>query len=300
MSNPHVVIIVLNTNRRDDTLECLGSIQRSDYADLSVVVLDNASTDGSVEAIQLQFPWVEILPLSDNRGYAGNNNVGIELAVSRGAEWVFVLNEDTVLAPDCISKLIATGDSHPQIGMIGPLVYHYDEPEVIQSAGVVLGRYLHSTHLGQNEMDTGQFTGWQEVEAITGCSLCVRSDVIREIGALDERFFYYWEETDWCLRARQAGWLNAVEPAAKLWHKGVQRDYRPKPSVAYYNTRNRLLTLSKQRVPPDVWITVYGEMLRTLVIMSVRPKWRNHLQHRDALWRGLVDFHQHNWGRGRV
>lgn len=300
MSEPLVAIVILNTNRRDDTIACLESLAQSTYTNLHVFLLDNASTDGSVEAVCAQFPAVEIVSLTDNRGYAGNNNVGIQLAMERGADWVLVLNEDTIVDPDCIGRMVAEGERNPAIGMIGPLVYHHDEPTVIQSAGVTLGRFMRSSHIGQNEPDHGQFSKPQAVDCISGCAICVRREVIEAVGMLDERYFYYWEETEWCLRSRHAGWLNVVEPAAKLWHKGVQRDYQPKPSVAYYNTRNRLLTLSKQSVAADVWVVVYGEILRTLVSMSVRPKWRDKREHRDALYAGLRDFHRQRWGKAQL
>lgn len=300
MSEPLVAIVILNTNRRDDTIACLESLAQSTYTNLHVFLLDNASTDGSVEAVCAQFPAVEIVSLTDNRGYAGNNNVGIQLAMERGADWVLVLNEDTIVDPDCIGRMVAEGERNPAIGMIGPLVYHHDEPTVIQSAGVTLGRFMRSSHIGQNEPDHGQFSKPQVVDCISGCAICVRREVIEAVGMLDERYFYYWEETEWCLRSRHAGWLNVVEPAAKLWHKGVQRDYQPKPSVAYYNTRNRLLTLSKQSVAADVWVVVYGEILRTLVSMSVRPKWRDKREHRDALYAGLRDFHRQRWGKAQL
>jgi GT2 family glycosyltransferase len=115
---------------------------------------------------------------------------------------------------------------------------------------------------------------------------------------LDERFFYYWEETEWCLRSTRAGWRILHAPQARLWHKGVQRDYRPKPSVAYYNTRNRLLVLAKHRAPLYTWLVVWGQIARTLTSMSVRPKWRASRSHRDAMLRGTIDFLRQRWGQG--
>ena len=119
MSQPHVVTVILNTNRREDTLACLASLHRGDYPKHTIIVLDNASTDGSVEAVRQSFPAVEILSLAENRGYAGNNNVGIEAALARGADWVFVLNEDTLLATDCLTQLVAIGESDARIGIVG-------------------------------------------------------------------------------------------------------------------------------------------------------------------------------------
>jgi hypothetical protein len=262
-----------------------------------VTVLDCSSTDGSVPAIRARFPGVEVVELQENRGYAGNNNVGIGLALARGADWVFVLNEDTVLAPDCLEHLVAAAERDPAIGVVGPMVFHHDTPNVIQSAGGLLNTRWEAWHLAANDEDRGAFTGPHAVQWISGCAILVRRAVIEQVGALDDRFFYYWEETEWCIRAAKAGWRILHVPAAKLWHKGVQRDYRPKPSVTYYSARNRLLMLSTHRAPVSARVVAWFQLLRTLVSWSTRPKWRHMRAHRDALWQGLVDFLRGRWGQ---
>jgi hypothetical protein len=297
MTQPEVIAVILNTNRRADTLACLASLAESDYANLSVLVLDNASTDGSAEAVAAAFPAVQVLPLAQNLGYAGNNNVGITAALTQGADWVYVLNEDTVQAPDCLTNLLALGESDPRIGIVGPLVYHFDEPQVIQSAGGQLGRYWKSTHRGYNELDQGQYAQSTPVDFVSGCGMLVRRQLIEEQGALDARFFYYWEETEWCLRARRHGWQVVFVPTAKLWHKGVQRDYDPNPSVTYYNTRNMLLTLHKHQAPFSVQVVAWAEIARTVTSWTVKPRWRDKKAHRDAMVQGAMDYLRRRWGR---
>jgi GT2 family glycosyltransferase len=297
---PLIVTVILNTNRREDTLACLRSLQKNTYPNQCVIVLDNASNDGSVEVIETEFPAVQVLPLTNNLGYAGNNNVGIDAAMDMGADWVFVLNEDTTLAPDCLEQMIAAAQSQPKAGIIGPLVYHFDEPTVIQSAGGSLDGRWRSKHIGQNEPDRGQYTSVQAVDWISGCAILVRREVIEQVGGLDERFFYYWEETDWCRRAAEAGWVILLAPQAQLWHKGVQRNYEPPPNVTYYATRNRLLFLRKHAAPAVVWGAVLFDNIRTLASWTVRPKWRAMHAHRDAMWQGLRDFFGSHWGMRRV
>ena len=192
MSEPRVFTVILNTNRREDTLECIGSLDNSTYRNHTIIVLDNQSSDGSVEAIRTAFPSVQIIGLQSNRGYAGNNNVGIAAAIEQGADWVFVLNEDTILAPDCLDRLVETGESDPVIGIVGPMVYHHQAPEVIQSAGGMLGPHWESIHLGRDEPDQGQFADPHEVEWISGCGILVRREAITQAGMIDERFFYFW------------------------------------------------------------------------------------------------------------
>jgi GT2 family glycosyltransferase len=296
MSEPFVVTVILNTNRRDDTLACIESLAHGRYAHHKIMVLDNASTDGSVAAIQAAYPEVQIIALNENLGYAGNNNVGIVEAVAQGADWVFVLNEDTILDPDCLTDMVRIGESDPKIGIVGPMVYHHDDPDVIQSAGGLLSSNWDSQHMAQNEPDKGQFPEPHLVDWISGCAIMVRTAVIEEVGPLDERFFYYWEETEWCLRAGRAGWQVMQVPAAKLWHKGVQIDYRPGPNVTYYSTRNRFLMMSKHQAPLKIWLAVWGQNLRTIASWTLKPKWRTMHDHRDAMWQGTIDFLRHRWG----
>lgn len=299
MSNTLVVSVILNTNRRADTLECLASLGRQTHTRQHVIVLDNASTDGSPEAVRAEFPNVELVGLTDNQGYAGNNNVGIKLALERGADWVFVLNEDTVLDPGCLAALVAQGEADAKVGIVGPLVYHHDGQDVIQSAGGEMNTHLESWHRGQNQKDVGQYARPLASDWISGCAILVRRNVIEQIGMLDARFFYYWEEVEWCLRARKAGWGIVMAPAARLWHKGVQQNYQPKPSVTYYGTRNRLMMLQKHRVPLSTWLVTWSQLGRTLASWTLKPRWRDKRGHRDAMWRGMVDFVAGRHGRGR-
>jgi GT2 family glycosyltransferase len=298
MAQPLVVTVILNTNRRADTLDCLQSLAQSSYSNSRIIVLDNASSDGSVAAIRAVFPSVQLLELTENLGYAGNNNVGIKAALQQGADWVLVLNEDTIVGPDCLAELMHVGESDQRIGIVGPMVYHHGEPTIIQSAGGSLGRHWESHHIAQNQPDTQQFSAPHAVDWISGCAILVRRAVIEQVGMLDERFFYYWEETEWCLRAKRSDWQIMHVPGAKLWHKGVQRDYRPKPSVAYYNTRNRLFMLKKHRAPLGIQVAAWAQITRTLTSMSIRPKWRGSRAHRDAMLRGTIDFLRHRWGQG--
>jgi GT2 family glycosyltransferase len=294
--SPRVISVILNTNHREDTLECLASLVATTYPNHRAIVLDNASTDGSAAAIAAAYPDVRVIALERNLGYAGNNNVGIAAALEEGADWVFVLNEDTVLAPECITALIEAGEQDARTGIVGPMVYHHDEPGVIQSAGGRLSRSWESFHEGENATDRGQFSAPRQVEWISGCAILVRRAVIEQIGSIDARYFYYWEETEWCLRAGRAGWKIVHVPQARLWHKGVRRDYRPAPTVTYYATRNRLLTLAKHRAPVRVWIGTGYQIARTLTSWTVRPKWRDMHAHRHAMWRGATDFLLRRWG----
>ncbi len=114
-----------------------------------------------------------------------------------------------------------------------------------------------------------------EVDWVSGCSILVRREAIEQVGMIDARFFYYWEETEWCFRTGRAGWKIMNVPAAKIWHKGVQRDYKPKPAVTYYDTRNHLFLLLKHHAPASAWTYNWFQIIRTYVSWTVKPKWRH-------------------------
>ena len=240
---------------------------------------------------------MRILPLADNRGYAGNNNVGIAAALEMGADWVLVLNEDTILDPACFTELMRaagrSGGRDPRADGLPPR----------RADGDPVGRradrrqHWHAWHTGQNEDDTGQFPAPRTVDWISGCAILVRRQVIEQVGPLDERFFYYWEETEWCVRAARAGWRIVHAPGARLWHKGVTRHYRPGPNVAYYNTRNHLLLLAKHGAPGGGTAARLGGILRTLVSYTVKPKWQDRRASRDAIWWGAMDYLRGRWGQ---
>jgi GT2 family glycosyltransferase len=296
MTQPLLYVIVLNNNNLDDTLACLSSLYHNDYQNFHVILLDYGSSDNTIQAVHAAYHKVQIVPLADNLGYAGNNNVGVRMALKQGAEWIFILNNDTVLDPFCLSRLVEAGDSDVRVGMVGPLVYHFDEPNIIQSAGGELGKYWRSIHLGMNEVDQGQFKTVRAVEWLSGCAILVRSTLVEQAGALDADYFLYWEETEWCIRVSRAGWKILHAPNAKLWHKGVKRNYDPRPYVTYYMTRNYLFTLTKHKAPFLIRLYAFGEILRTLLSWSIKPRWRNRRDHRYAMWRGVVDFFHHRVG----
>lgn len=296
MQCPYVVVLILNNNRNDYTTECLASVAKSTYPNYSVVVLDLVTGEQPGILFDAQTPKVEVVALKENRGYAGNNNIGLQLALERQADFVFLLNNDTIIAPDCIEQLVQSSQVDPSIGMTGPLIYHYDEPDTVQTAGGVLDRFWAAQHLGRNEVDIGQFPSVRPVDWLSGCALMVGRAALERLGGLDERYFMYWEEIDWCLRAHQQGWKLLHVPQAKIWHKGSQRHYQPTPWVTYYSVRNQFLILRKHQAPLLVRLFRWLQTFRTLVSWTIQPKWRHMQAHRDAMWQAVCDVLSNHWG----
>jgi GT2 family glycosyltransferase len=290
---PQVVIVVLNWNGLADTLECLESLARLDYPAYEVVVVDNDSTDGSAEAIREQFPEVTLIENRENLGFTGGNNVGLRYALARGTDYALLLNNDTKVAPDFLRHMVEASEADPTVGIAGPTIYYHERPDIIWSAGGVIDWRRGSTQMvGLNERDEGQLGQVpRTVDFVTGCALLVRRAVLEQAGLLDERFFAYYEETEWCVRATRAGFKIVHVPLAHIWHKISPAAQADSPLVHYYMTRNRLLFLKVTGAGGSAWLhTLLAEYLRTLVSWSVRPKWRGKRSLRGAMWQGMVDF----------
>jgi GT2 family glycosyltransferase len=217
---PPVYVILVNWNGREVTLDCLASLRRVTYPALRTVVVDNASTDGSVAEIRARYPEVEVLVMAENLRFAGGNNAGMRHALSAGAEYILLLNNDTVVDPGCIEPLVAPLKADPLIGMAAPKIYYHAAPDLIWFAGGVVSMWTGTMrHTGIREADHGQYDTPRDIEYATGCCVMVRSAVLREVGMLDESFFIYGEDADWSMRVREAGYRIVYEPASKVWHR---------------------------------------------------------------------------------
>ncbi|MDZ7269862.1 MAG: glycosyltransferase family 2 protein [candidate division KSB1 bacterium] len=219
-SKPLVWIVIVNWNGKADTLNCLASLRRITYQPHLVLVIDNASTDGSVAAIREAFPEVRILANARNERYARANNQGIELALAAGAEFVLLLNNDTEVAPDFLDHLVLAALFRREVGMVGPKIYYHQQPQLIWFAGGKINWWSGRIyHLGLRQIDHASLAAPQAVDYLTGCALLVRRACVEKIGLLDEAYHMYAEDADWCQRARQAGFLCLYQPEARVWHK---------------------------------------------------------------------------------
>ncbi len=295
-----VAIIVLNWNGRDDTLACLASLNRLAYPDYQVVVVDNHSSDDSVAVIKAAYPYVTLLETAENLGYVGGNNVGIAWAGQHQFDYVLLLNNDTEVAPDFLQLLVNAAETNPRVAIVGPTICYFAAPEIIWSAGGGINwpkglTYMH----GLNEPDGGQFGSVpRPVDFVTGCALLIKTAVIEQIGLLDERFFAYYEEAEWCVRAARAGYKVLHVPAAKIWHKISLQAREASPQVHYYMTRNRLLFLKLAGVGLKPWLnTLLFDQGRTLVSWAVKPKWRHKAPQRQAMVKAISDYFGGRFGK---
>jgi hypothetical protein len=299
MSQPHVSIIVLNYNSREDTLDCLRSLQHLTYRRTSVILVDNGSTDGTPEIVRKQFPLVKVIEIGQNLGFTGGNNVGIDYALDNGADYIMILNNDTIVAPDMMDVMINAMQQDPSIAISGPTIYYYDQPDIVWSAGSSVDwEHGRTEMLGIGEEDKGQFgQAPRAVEFVTGCALLARRDVWEQVGLLDNRFFMYYEETEWCVRAARAGFKIAHIPLAMMWHKISLEARETSPHTVYYMTRNRLLFMRHTQASLRTWLYILSEYARTFVNLSFRRKWQDRRHLRSIILRAIVDYSTGKFGQ---
>jgi len=218
--SPLVYIILVNWNGKNDTLECLSSLQKVSYSNFKILVVDNASHDGSVEAIRTDFPNVELLVNKENLRFAGGNNIGIQYALQNNADYILLLNNDTTVEPNFLSELIIVAGNQNEIGIVGAKIFYYTDNKRIWFAGGTINLKTGITkHRGIRTIDVGQFNNEEEVGYITGCCMLVKREVIDKIGMLDESYFIYGEDADWCLRAKKVGFKLMYAPSSVAYHK---------------------------------------------------------------------------------
>jgi len=256
-NHPKVSIIILNWNGLKDTIECLESLKKITYPNYKVIVVDNASSGDDVKVLREKFgDYIHIIQNDKNYGYTGGNNIGIRHSLaSSQPDYFLILNPDTVVNPDFLSRMTEAAQKDALIGIAGPKVYYYEKPNCIQSAGAKINMWTgRASHIGINKLDTGQYNYLQEVDFVSGCCILIKADAISNVGLFDESFFCYWEEVDYCIRAKRTGYKVMHVPEAKIWHKAPmkrtlwkrnQMRNRPSGFTYYYMARNNFRFMRK-------------------------------------------------------
>jgi GT2 family glycosyltransferase len=238
ISGPKVSIIILNWNGLHDTLECLKSIYELNYSNFEVVVVDNGSIDNSAEIIKRCFAEAILIANEKNLGYATGNNIGIRYALNRGAQYVWLLNNDTVVEAQSLVRLIDTAKNDERMGLISPVIYHYDEPAKIQFCGC----YADIDRLAfQNFCDLEPVVEkkFEKYLVLWGTALLIKRSVIEDIGYLKDNYFAYVEDYEYSIRAKKFGYNNTVRPDAKVYHKDSRSTgSRNSPLQVYLRARN--------------------------------------------------------------
>jgi len=253
-------VVIVNWNGKNDTVACLRSLRKLNTQgyDMRVYVIDNGSTDDSVTVIRREYDWTTVIETGENLGFSGGTNVGIRRALRDGALYIWLLNNDTIAHRDALSLLTVFSDA--RVGIAGSKIYfapgkeyHHDRYTKSQrgkaiwyAGGLIDWANMYASHRGVDAVDEGQFDVVMETPFITGCSMFVRREVFDAIGLLDERYYLYLEDVDFCLRAARHGFRMLFVPSSVIWHIGAgSSGGAGNPLHDYYITRNRLLIGSR-------------------------------------------------------
>lgn len=261
--HPTVFVVVINWNGEEDTAACLDSFLGQRGVATEILLIDNASVDGSGDRLHERYPSVPYLQAGENLGYAGGSNRGIEWALALGAEWVLVVNNDTVADPDCVRRLLDAAATDSRIGALAPLIVRFDRPDRIWFAG---GRYDRvravGTHrsIGAAVRDVLPATpvgnaAWRECSFLTGCCLLLRRSALDEVGLFRADYFAYVEDLELSLRLTDAGWRIGWVPDARLMHRVPPEGALPNPMHIRLRDRNRR-RLVRERYP-SAWRVLF-------------------------------------------
>lgn len=289
---PNVGIVISNYNGWQDTVQCLESLQKQTYRDFEIILLDDASTNDSVQQLQKHLTENTVfLPQEANVGFAAANNVGMRRALADGCDWVLLLNNDTVAAPDFLETLLW---ETPAGAVSCPKMLFLDPPDEIWFAGGELDRATGKVrHLGGHEKDGPAFAEKKQVSFITFCCVLLPRQVIEQVGFLDETLFMYCEDVDYCIRLADAGVPLWFLPDARIWHKaggsagGMLSVYYITRNTLYLTCKGKSRGYIRVRTLP---VLIAGAARYALTKLLGRKKGRSYGAFRGALdfWRGRM------------
>ncbi len=290
MSLPKVSIILINLNQEAHTRECIQSLLRLTYTNVEIILVDNGSSDGSGERLHQSFPSVVYFRSDTNLGFPGGNNIGIRWALENGADYIMLLNNDTIVDAGFVEPLVQYAEANPRAGFQSCKIYFASHPQRFWYAGGRLSvNKALSWHRGMNEADQGQYDTIEPTEFATGCMMIAPRSVIEAIGLIDESLFAYFEDVDWCLRAHQHGYPSIYNPKAHILHKVSVTNKIDSPFYLYFTMRNKIIFL-RRHSSLSGWLPHLPYLVYFFVRQLVRMllKWHS-IEGTRAVSFGIID-----------
>lgn len=286
-----VCVIITVWNQVEHTMACLETVVSQDYRQFSVLVVNNASTDDTVTQISDAYPQVEILNLPENLGPTRGYNAGFRHALDRGFNLLFLLNNDTLLAPNCISELVKEKAS--DIGLVMPKIYYADDPGRIWSVGGWENKLNYEVQRpGENQLDEGQWEQATDIDDAPFTAVLLTRDVLENIGLPDEDFFLYYEDRDYSRRMQEAGYRLRLAPAAHVWHKvSMSSGGSSSPNERYWMARSGVQFFRKNVGMRSRWFIVIpwraASALRTTLRLARYGRFDSIKAYWLGLWHGI-------------
>ena len=289
MPQPMIYVVILNWNLKQDTAGCVASVLQSTYPSYRVLVVDNGSSDGSAQYLRRSFPSIEIIVNPANLGFAAGNNVGIRHALDKGADYVLLLNNDTTVDLGMLAQLAACASADENIGVVGPKIFYYQDRDRIWRLGDRIHAWLPvPLSVGRDQLDRGQFCEPFDLDYVTFCGALLRRSTLESVGLLDERFFFTYEDAEFCQRSRAAGYRIVCEPRAHMWHKVSLSAQKDQAHIRYLKSKSRAIFYRRYPHGPHPWLTAAYLWLNTLGTAAVTAL-RGDVELAKCTVRGLHD-----------
>ncbi len=272
--------------------ETLDSLLKMTYTRVTIAVVDNGSTDGSLEMMCKEYPGVRLIENGANLGVGEGYNVGLREGVRCGADWVFLLNNDIIADPAMLSKMVEAGERDPKIGILGPKTYFSTEPTTFWYAGGKVNFFTGViSHRGIREVDRGQFDRTEDTGYVNGCAMLIRRSVIEAVGYLDKAFHpAYGEDADYSLRTLRAGFRLVYVPEAKLWHRvSASSGGGATPLKTRLKVEHNFLIL-RRYASWYHWLTIPWCLGALAVVFVVRELFRGNFRILGALGTGILSI----------
>ncbi|MFC1656345.1 glycosyltransferase family 2 protein [Patescibacteria group bacterium] len=301
ITDSKITIIIINWNGVSDTLDCLKSLKKTNYSNLEIIVVDNNSKDkNEPEIIKSHFPKIQLIKLNSNLGFSGGNNLGIKLALKNNADFIVLLNNDTVAEPNFLLETLKYVEDNPDVSIISPLIYTYDQPTKIWFSYGDYYKTFASIKAVHKETNFDK----EKIYFVSGCCMMLKSKMLKKIGLFDDRFFAYFEDTDLCIRAKKAGYKISVAEKAIIYHKISQSSGGVLgPIYLYYMTRNNWLfaqkTLSWYEWPIFFCFFLFYKTSYPIFKILIKPK-KNKFKGFQAIFKGWFDALRGKYGKANI
>ena len=282
-----VVAVVLNWSAEELTSACIDSLECSQYSRLRILLIDNGSPDGSGERLHARFPTIPYLQMGQNLGYGAANNRGIEWALAHRADYVLVVNNDAVVLPEAIGRLVEAAESKEEVAIVAPFIGYHDDPETAWYAGGQFSR-LRGLGVHRAPRHAESLTKTEEVSFASGCVCLISAQAIRDVGTFAEDFFAYVEDAEFCVRLRRAGYRILFEPRARALHHTPRLEHDPAPYKIRLRDRNRRRVM-RRHFGPLVRIPFLARFYVTRLILLVRYSARLDWPRAAAVVQGMVE-----------